>query len=194
MRPDTLRRRYDEGLTYANFTAQAEINRERFEALYAHFEALPAEEVAPFVKLAQRHGSQLHALALAEDWCGDAVRALPLLARLCEAVPGMDLCIQRSGLEANRALAQRWPKGQRNPIPIVVFFDAQFNEIGHWIERTASCDALRQALKDAHPSLEGRAFSQIAAPKMYDAFKTHLWRDVLAEWRAALSVESAQPM
>lgn len=34
---------------------------------------------------------------LVEDWCGDAVNTVPVLARLAEAVPGLDLPVPGAG-------------------------------------------------------------------------------------------------
>jgi hypothetical protein len=72
-------------------------------------------------------GSRL--LALAADWCGDAVNTLPALAKWAEL----------TGVELRLLERDAWPQvmdryltnGSRS-IPIVIVLDAAFHELGHW--------------------------------------------------------------
>lgn len=191
MNPETLRTKFQSGMDYATFRDKAERNRKHYEKLYEVLN-VPQEDVATFTELVQRHGGQLNVLALAEDWCGDAVRALPLLANVADVVDGLKLRILRSAIEENEPLAKRWPKGDRNPIPIVVFFDRDFNEIGHWIERSEPGTVYLAELKEEFKDLEGKPLSKKTGPKMMDAFKTRFWQDTLQEWQAVLNVKEKQ--
>lgn len=189
MDPQTIKTRFDAGLDYAAFKAQVQHHQELFEDLYKTLR-IPGEIANGFSELVRRHGGQVHALALAEGWCGDAARALPLLARVCEAVPGMRLRILHSDAQENQPLVKRWPKGERNAIPIVVFFDPEFREIGHWIERSRAGDVFRQQLREELKHLSQVEFSRIARPRLAQEFKDRLWRETLCEWQAALSAKS----
>jgi len=192
MTPETLRMRFESGMNFDTFKAGAKNNREVYCDLYDTLR-VPQETVAAFSERVQQHGSHVNVLALAEDWCGDAARAFPLLARLSEAVEGMELRILQSELEANQTLTKRWPKGERNPIPIIVFFDPNFSEVGHWVERTQAGNVVLERLKAEHKELEGSAFFQVAGPKMLQAFKEELWKDTLLEWQAALAGQAQTP-
>lgn len=39
-------------------------------------------------------GGHSHLLVLAEDWCGDAVNSLPVVARPAQSVPNVDVRVQ----------------------------------------------------------------------------------------------------
>lgn len=185
-----LKARFDAGMDFAAFKEQAQHYQTLLHELY---ETLRISSVMadPFRALVRNHGGHVHALALAEDWCGDAARALPLLARLCETVPGMQLRILHSDAAENQPLVRRWPKGDRNAIPIVVFFNGSFGEIGHWIERSQAGDLFREQLRQELQHLSQVEFSKVARGRLAEAFKQHLWRETLCEWQAALSVQAS---
>jgi hypothetical protein len=69
-------------------------------------------------------------LVLAEDWCGDASNTVPILAKLAEAVPGLELRVLRRD-QHPEVMDQYLTNGSRS-IPIVIALDADFRELGHW--------------------------------------------------------------
>ena len=69
-------------------------------------------------------------LVLAEDWCGDAVNTVPILARFAQAVPGLELRIL--GRDANPEVMDRYLTNGSRSIPIVIALDEEFRELGHW--------------------------------------------------------------
>jgi selT/selW/selH-like putative selenoprotein len=116
-------------------------NRERFDATEAAVVFDP-EDLAYFVSLPQC----LHVLVLAEDWCGDVIANLPILGRL--AVESGKLNLRVFLRDQNLDLIDQYLKeGQFRAIPVFVFFDADFNEIGHWIERPASVTDLQAQMR-----------------------------------------------
>lgn len=191
MNSETLRTKFRSGMDYATFKDKAERHREHYEGLYEELH-VPQQDAATFAELVQRHGGQLNVLVLTEDWCGDAARALPLLANVVDDVQGLELRILQSEIEENESLTKHWPKDDRNPIPIIVFLDRDFNEIGHWIERTESGTVYLDELKEEFKGLEGKPFYEKAGPKMMAAFKARLWKDTLQEWQAVLNVKKKQ--
>jgi hypothetical protein len=79
-------------------------------------------------------------LALSEDWCGDAVNTLPLVARLAEAIPGAELRIL--GRDTNPDLMNdHLTRGTRS-IPVVMVYDASFVERGWWGPRPSGLQTL----------------------------------------------------
>jgi hypothetical protein len=131
------RRRFEQGLTYEAFKARMTRNRERFEENERRVQIAP-EHVAAFRQLE----APLHVLVLAEDWCGDVIANLPVLGRLAQESGKLDLRIFLR--DENDDLMERYlNQGKYKSIPVFVFFDERFREIGHWIERPASVTELR---------------------------------------------------
>ncbi|MCG8466636.1 MAG: thioredoxin family protein [Gemmatimonadetes bacterium] len=70
-------------------------------------------------------------LALTEDWCGDAVNTLPVVARLAERTPGLELrvLLRDENLDIMDA---HLTNGKSRSIPIVVIYDEDFRERAWW--------------------------------------------------------------
>jgi hypothetical protein len=143
------RARWERGITYEAFKAAMTRNQDRFAENEGRV-ALDPETVKTFKSLPQR----LHVLVLAEDWCGDVVANLPILGRLAKEAPTLDVRVFYR--DQNLDLMERWlNQGKYQSIPVLVFFDEDFRELGHWIERPASVTARRaqerKKIFEAHP-------------------------------------------
>jgi hypothetical protein len=79
-------------------------------------------------------------LVLAEDWCGDASNTIPILAKLAEQVPGLELRVLRR--DEHPGVMDRYLTGTSRSIPIVIALDAGFRELGHWGPRPGELQAL----------------------------------------------------
>jgi hypothetical protein len=80
----------------------------------------------------------LRLLVLAEDWCNDAVSTIPILARLADEVPGIELRILRR--DAHPEVMERYLSDGARAIPIVIVLDLSCNELGHWGSRPAALE------------------------------------------------------
>ena len=143
------RARWDKGITYDEFKAAMTRNQERFAENESRV-ALDPETVRTFKSLPK----PLRVLVLAEDWCGDVIANLPILGKLDKEVPALDVRIFYR--DQNLDLMERWlNQGKYQSIPVFVFFDENFQELGHWIERPASVTERRAAERKkifaAHP-------------------------------------------
>lgn len=69
-------------------------------------------------------------VALVEDWCGDAVNVVPILARLVEEVPSFELRLL--GRDANPDLMNAHLTGTARAIPVVIVYDESLTEVGWW--------------------------------------------------------------
>jgi hypothetical protein len=78
-------------------------------------------------------------MVVAEPWSGDVLYYLPVLINMAEKV-GWDVRIFRRDTYPDLILPYL-KDGIYHSIPVFVFYDSNFNEIGHWIERPA--DATR---------------------------------------------------
>ena len=131
------RARFAKGLTYDGFKDQMTRNRERLEENEKRVRFRP-DDLAAFRGLPR----PLHVAVLAEDWCGDVIANLPVLARLAEESGKLDVRVFQR--DQNDDIMQSYlNKGQFKSIPVFVFFDESFRELGRWIERPASVTELR---------------------------------------------------
>ena len=131
------RARFEQALTYDEYKAQMTRNRDRLEENERRLE-LSKEDVEAFRALPR----PVKVLALAEDWCGDVIANLPVLGRLAKESGKLDVRIFLR--DQNDDIMQRYlNKGQFKSIPVFVFFDDAFRELGHWIERPASVTEMR---------------------------------------------------
>jgi selenoprotein W-related protein len=135
------RERFAQGLTYDAYKAQMTRNRERFDTNEQTVE-LRSDDIAFFAGL----DGPLHVLVLAEDWCGDVIANLPVLGRLAAESGTLDIRVFLR--DQNLDLIDQYLKdGQYRSIPVFVFFDAAFQELGHWIERPARVTELQSAMR-----------------------------------------------
>ena len=77
----------------------------------------------------------LNVMVIAEDWSGDVLYFLPVLLRMAEEA-GWNVRIFRRDRYPELILPYR-KENFYHAIPVFVFFDLEFNEVAHWIERPA---------------------------------------------------------
>src|SRR5919109_5486607 len=121
-------KRFTTGLTWKDYMAQMGDTRARTEENYQK-SALTDEERKFFSGV---RGVK-YAMMLAENWCGDVHRNSPLVAHICEAIPGCELRVFFRDKETD--LRDTYLNNGYQSIPVVAFFDENWNEIGRWIER-----------------------------------------------------------
>jgi hypothetical protein len=187
------RARWDKGMTYDAYKAAMTRNQERFAENESRVVVDPAT-VRTFTSLPK----PLRVLVLAEDWCGDVVANLPVLGRLAKEVPTLDVRVFYR--DQNLDLMERWlNQGKYQSIPVIVFFDQNFRELGHWIERPSSVTERRASERKkifaAHPEFgapeappdqlpeDVRTRLQVALQKMRDETVPFANAEVLRELR-----------
>ncbi|MBI2855516.1 MAG: thioredoxin family protein [Chloroflexi bacterium] len=128
--------RFKQGLTYKDFIAQINVNKDRFEQYYGTAKDVISPEDAAFLKeAAQKPGGAARVLVLGEDWCPDVYRGMPLIARIAESA-GMEMRVfpRDANLDIMNEFLNR---GEYQSIPTVVFYTADQEYLCHWIERPA---------------------------------------------------------
>jgi len=145
------RAQFESGLTYEGFKNQMTRNREQLEQNERDLELKP-EDVQAFKSLRR----PINVLALGEDWCGDVIANFPVLGRLANDSGKLNVRVHLRDQEpGSQIMDQYLNKGQFKSIPVFVFLDDNFNELGVWIERPDSVTRLReekrQALYKQHP-------------------------------------------
>jgi hypothetical protein len=74
-------------------------------------------------------------MVIAEDWSGDVLYNLPVLFRMATEA-GWNVRIFKRDSHPDLILPYR-KDGLYHSIPVFVFFDENFKEIGNWVERPA---------------------------------------------------------
>jgi hypothetical protein len=89
---------------------------------------------------------------MTEEWCSDCLMNLPILVKIAEAAPEMEVRI---------FIRRDWPElrayytSQDIPsIPVATLLDRNFQPVGSWIERPYAAHERLTAWKAAHPEVE----------------------------------------
>ena len=126
----TLRERFLGAPEFEDMLAAAQKNAELWAAVWRRAD-VPDEYVRRVAAL----GGAWHLLVLSEDWCGDAVNTVPIVARLAELSPNVDLRVLAR--DENPDLMDSHLTGTSRSIPVVIVLDEQFREHGWWGPRPA---------------------------------------------------------
>lgn len=118
---------FESGMSFEEWLAAAESDQNRKaieqaladQALEPHVEALLAALPRP-----------VYVVAIAEDWCGDVRRHVPVLQRLAQAAP--NLHVRYISREQHPEVLARFLTNGGEAIPKFVFLSSQFVECGNW--------------------------------------------------------------
>lgn len=124
-----MRRRYCAAKPFSAFLRDVEVN-----AALWHSIARRADVPREWVERVRNAGGKWHLLVVAEDWCGDAVNTLPVLAKLAELAGNIDLRIISRDENPDVMDGHLSPTGAR-AIPVVMLLDESFAERGWWGSR-----------------------------------------------------------
>jgi hypothetical protein len=183
-------KKFATGMTWKDYLAQMGDTRARTEENYQHA-SLTEEERRFFSGIRQVR----YALMLAENWCGDVHRNSPMLARIVEGMPQCELRVFFR--DQNLDLTDVFLNNGYRSIPVVVFFDQDWNEVARWIERphaaTQRAFAIRSKTTDVAPQEKQEAAlqefrSQVQAAYATAAPEKSLWRETAKEVKTLLEL------
>jgi hypothetical protein len=191
--------RFAKGLTYADFLAQAAVNRDKFEANYKDAPLTDAD-LAFFKNVASMPNGAVKVLAIAEAWCGDVYRELPTMARIAEAA-GMTLRVFLRDENADIMDEFVSNEGKSRAIPVFVFYTDDLRYITHFTERSESAHRELAAIAEkvrselhlpldaslsALPESDRQAFLKELIPRIHPY--SNQWRkDAIKEMRQLLA-------
>jgi hypothetical protein len=178
--------RFATGLTWKDYMAQMGDTRARTEENYQ--KSVLTEDERKFFSGVK---NIRYVVMLAENWCGDVHRNSPLVAHVVEAIPNAELRVFFRDKDTD--LRYTFLNHGYQSIPVVVFFDKDWNEVGRWIERahaaTAKAATIRAKTVDVAPK-DDKAKQDAAMNEMrslvaaeYNAPGGALWRAAAAEMR-----------
>lgn len=153
--------RFDAGFRYADYMAQVNVNKDRMDSFYENFTVTPEDEAA-LKALASDPNGPTKMLVLGEDWCGDVVRGLPVLARMAEAA-GWDMRVFPRD-QHHDIMNEFLKEGQFMSIPTAVFYTSDHRYILHWIERPEVADReqreIEAAIRAENPDISDQDFGR----------------------------------
>ena len=153
--------RFSEGFTYEDYMAQINVNKGRMDEYYANFKATD-DEAQALQALNQRGDGPTKMLVLCEDWCGDVVRGLPVLARVAEA-GGFEMRVFPRD-QHHDIMNEFLKNGEWMSIPTAVFYTRDHQYICHWIERPEAADremvAIEEHIRTENPEITDQEFGR----------------------------------
>jgi thiol-disulfide isomerase/thioredoxin len=118
-------------------------------------------------ELAFRDLAGLRVLAIVEDWCKDSRDALPVIDALMAAAPDSVLRVVRRDDHPD-VMAAYLKDGRFAAIPVFVFLDRDFKELGRYVERPRSVTRLRRAEREALARRDPRFAPADAKPSAFE--------------------------
>jgi len=122
---ERLRERYAGAATFDEMVERAATNAALWRAVHTHAR-VPDDVLARVASL----GGGWHLLVLSEDWCGDAVNTVPLIARLADLAPNVEMRLLAR--DRNLDLMDAHLTNGSRSIPYVIVLDEHFVERGGW--------------------------------------------------------------
>jgi len=187
--------RFSKGMTWKDYMAQMGDTQKRTEENYNRA-TLTDDEKKFFAGVK----GVKYVLMLAENWCGDVHRNSPLIARIVESIPGAELRVFLR--DQNLDITDCYLNNGYRSIPVVVFFDGNWNEIGRWIERahpaTSKAALIRSKTLDVAPkddkAKQDAAMNDFRAQvnAEYAVPGAPLWRAAVSEVRTLLETKFAK--
>jgi hypothetical protein len=120
-----MQARYESAARFEEFVRAATVNAELWQVMTAR--ARVSEAVVREVEAVSGHW---HMLALVEDWCGDAINTVPVLAALADQAANLDLRVLSR--DANPDLMNSHLTGASRSIPVVILLDSDYVERAWW--------------------------------------------------------------
>jgi len=162
------RERFEQGMTFQQYLDQMGTNKETFTKFLSEIKIRPEDKDA-LAKL----GKKLKVMVITEDWCGDALYNVPVLAKLVEGSPNIELRVFLRDKNPD-LMDQYLNQGLFRSIPVFAFFDENMNEVARLIERPGKVtEQLEKKMLEVRRSLRAENLEQ--------------WRqDVVGEVRSLL--------
>jgi Thioredoxin len=183
-------KRFATGLSWKDYMAQMGDTRARTESNYEKTKLTDEER-----KFFNGVKGVKYVIMTVENWCGDVHRNSPLVAHIADAIPGCELrCFLR---DQNPDIRDAVLNNGYQSIPVAVFFDENWNEVGRWVERshaaTTKAAIIRSQTLDAVSPSADQAAKDAAMNEFrkqvqsaYEAPGAPLWRAAANEIKLLL--------
>jgi hypothetical protein len=125
-------------------SAEVQMHRELWEGVYRKTR-MPDWVVERMREI----GGEWKLLVISEDWCGDAVNLVPVLARFAEGVPEVEIRIVKR--DENPELMDLYLTNGSRSIPLAIILSESFEPAGRWGPRPAELQERIVQEKQAGP-------------------------------------------
>jgi hypothetical protein len=132
---DSLRTTFEKGQTWADFYPAVDRRREVWERSWT------STQIPDALAARARAAGKVRILVITEYGCSDSANSVPVLARLAEAAPNIEMRL------VNAATGRPWMERHRTPdgraaTPTVLVLDDGFRIRGAWVEQPKELQAL----------------------------------------------------
>jgi hypothetical protein len=149
------RERFEQGMTFQQYLDQMGTNKEAFVKFLSEIVIRPEDKEA-LAKL----GKKLKVMVITEDWCGDALYNVPVLAKLVEGNPNIEARVFLRDKNAD-LMDQYLNQGMFRSIPVFAFFDENMNEVARLLERPAKItEQLEKKMLEVRRSMRAENLEQ----------------------------------
>lgn len=173
--------RFQRAMSYPEYVASVDVNRDQFDHYYELATLSPAD-AAFFQRAVAAPAGPTKILAIAEAWCPDVYRGLPVFARIAEA-SGMELRVLRRD-ENPDIMDEFLLDGRARAIPVAVFYTDPLRYLAHWTERPQVAQAevrrLRAELQVKHPNADMPTMREFFKdlPQQYPGWQVESVREI----------------
>lgn len=145
---------FEKGLSPKEYIEGMKVNKEAMEGVYSRF-SLADEEKDTLEKL---KGTGLKAIAITEDWCGDAMLNNPILLKISEEIGAEVRFILR---DQNLELMDQYlTNGISRAIPIFIFINKEGEEQAVWGPRAKRIQEIVDEERSKLPTQEADDFKE----------------------------------
>lgn len=145
--------RFKQGMTLDQYLAQMGTNKEKFVEFLGEIKIGPEDKQA-----LDKLGKKLNVLVITEDWCGDALYNVPVLAKMVEGNPNIEMRIFLRDKNPD-LMDQYLNQGLYRSIPVFAFFDESMNEVARFIERPpAQTEELEKKMLEVRRALRAERY------------------------------------
>jgi hypothetical protein len=147
--------RFAQGMTFQQYLDQMGTNKEKFFQFLQEIK-VKAEDRAALDKL----GKKLKLLVITEDWCGDALYNVPVLAKLVEGNANVEMRVFLRDKNPD-LMDQYLNQGMYRSIPVFVFFDESMKEVARFIERPpAQTEEIEKKMLEVRRALRAERYPE----------------------------------
>ena len=125
----------------------------------------------------RRAGGEWKVLVISEDWCGDASNTVPVIARLAEALPNLEMRVVKR--DEHPALMDRHLTNGSRSIPLAVILRPDFTLAGQWGPRPSELQTFVLTEKKAAQRPVGEIYRDVRTWYARDRGESTI-REVLA--------------
>ena len=147
--------RFNQGMTFPQYLDQMGTNKEKFVELLNEITISPEDKAA-----LGGLGKKLKVLVITEDWCGDALYNVPVLAKMVEGNPNIEMRVFLRDKNPD-LIDQYLNQGLFRSIPVFAFFDENMNEVARFIERPpAQTEEIEKKMLETRRALRAERYQE----------------------------------